>query len=138
MEGLTATELGRCRGPLPGPITGWSTSPQQGALPGYKGEPRGYKVAVERDGHRLGAWNGGVDDLTLSTLQTEVDREEFHRNGVVLMAQKIRDLGQHGELRSEYRQAADLIPLSRAEVTNVVPPRDEEWQPAELVLEFGA
>ncbi len=71
----------------------------------------------------------GVDGLTLTSGHPGMDLEQFRRNGVVATALRIRDLAEHGELRTEHQVPAELIPLSAGEVTNVALRREREWLP---------
>jgi hypothetical protein len=95
----------------------------------------GYRVKVAADGVYLGLWVGVVDGRTIATLPEGTDLAQFHQKAVVATAEKIRDLAQHGELRSEWEQKVELLPLGRGQVENVTP-RESPWEVPQTVVEF--
>jgi hypothetical protein len=96
----------------------------------------GHRVRVAADGVYLGLWVGAVDGRTIATLPLGTDLDHFHRKAIVATAERIRDLANHGELRSQWSQDVEVLPLGRGEIETIDLPPDADWIEPSTVLEF--
>jgi hypothetical protein len=97
-----------------------------------------YRFRVAADGKYLGAWVVLIDGRSIATLPADTDLDFFHQAGLFAAADKIRDLAEHGQLRSEYRQEVEEIVMSRAEVEIQNAQSVAVWDLGDTVSEFDA
>jgi hypothetical protein len=97
-----------------------------------------YRVPVVRDRKPLGVWLGAVNGLVPSNPDQDAQRQT-DRDAMLACAEAIRDMAIHGKLTTEWQFVGVLVIVTDAERERLgLRLRTDEWEQAELVLEFDA
>jgi len=95
-----------------------------------------FRVYVARDGQYLGMWSGVLTGRDCLGIDPAI-RDRFFQAAPLVTAGKLRDMVEHDELRSQWEERIEFIPLGQAELLAMADQRpDKVWQGGELILDF--